>query len=384
MDAFARSDLRRFLEKPGGPCVTILMPTFRSGAETQQNPIRFRNLLQDAEAQLVSAGERPSEARDLLRPAADLLGNADFWRSQADGLGVFVSRGTFGAYRLALTLPERVVLHDRFHIKPLLPLFSNEGRFYLLALSQNEVRLFEGTKLTISRVDLEDAGVPKSLADALRYDEFERQLQIHTGGAGRGGEGTAMYSANDSIKDAAKGDLLRYFQQIDHGLHDLLRDQRIPLVLAGVEYLLPIYKEASTYAYLMEQGVPGNPELENLKRLHAQAWAVVEPHFRREPQKVLDRYRQLAGTGMASAEAGVVIPAAIQGRVDSLALAIGAEIRGAYHGETHSIELGEGVAGAEDLADLASAHTLINGGEVYALPQEQMPAGVSLAAVFRY
>lgn len=33
-----------------------------------------------------------------------------------------------------------------------------------------------------------------------------------------------------------------------------------PLVLAGVEYLLPIYRRANTYPYLLDGGVTGNPE----------------------------------------------------------------------------------------------------------------------------
>ena len=276
------------------------------------------------------------------------------------------------------------MINDRFHIRPLLPLFNNEGRFYLLALSQNEVRLLEGTKLTVRRVDIEAADMPKSLADALRFDEFERQLQFHSGGGGTPGPGGAMYFGNDSIKDDAKTNILRYFQQIDHGLHDLLRDQRIPLVLAGVDYLMPIYKEANTYNYLMEQSLSGNQRLENAKSLHAQAWEIVGPYYQREQEKVLERYGQFAGTGLASSDAGVVVPAAIQGRVDSLVVGMGVSIYGAYRADTHTVELGENVAGAEDLADLASVYTLINSGEVYAMSRELMPAGDGLAAVFRY
>jgi hypothetical protein len=30
-------------------------------------------------------------------------------------------------------------------------------------------------------------------------------------------------------------------------------------VLAGVEYLLPIYREANTYPHLLAEGIHGNP-----------------------------------------------------------------------------------------------------------------------------
>ncbi|MHB0875683.1 MAG: baeRF7 domain-containing protein [Anaerolineae bacterium] len=372
------------MQKPGGFCTSILMPTYRTGADTQQNPIRFRNLLQVAEQQLVDSGVRPPDARSQLQPATDLLGNADFWRNCIDGLAVFVSRSVFGAYRLPLQFREQVVVNDRFHIKPLLPLFSNDGHFYVLALSQNEVRLLEGTRLTVKDVGLEGADVPANLAEALKYDDFERQLQFHTGSATPGGARSAMFHGNEVLKDIAKTNILRYFQQVDHGLHELLRDQRIPLILAGVEYLLPIYKEANTYNYLMDEGIPGNPEIENAQALHAQAWTIVGPHFTREQDETIGRYRQFAGTGLASGDVGLIAAAAYQGRVDTLLTANSGGVLGAYRPESGDVALGADVPGAEDLSDFASMHTILNGGEVYVLPLERMPTSSGMAAVFRY
>jgi len=42
-----------------------------------------------------------------------------------------------------------VVVSDRFHLKPLLPLLTGDGRFYILALSQNQVRLLQGTRYSV-------------------------------------------------------------------------------------------------------------------------------------------------------------------------------------------------------------------------------------------
>ena len=42
------------------------------------------------------------------------------------------------------------------------------------------------------------------------------------------------------------------------------------------------------------------------------------------------------------------------------------------------------VIGDEDLVNLAAAHTLLNGGEVYALKAEAMPDQAMMAASFRY
>lgn len=50
-----------------------------------------------------------------------------------------------------------------------------------------------------------------------------------------------------------KDNLLRFFLLVDKSLQrELLDDENAPLVLVGVDYLLPIYQKANTYRYLLE------------------------------------------------------------------------------------------------------------------------------------
>jgi hypothetical protein len=115
------------------------------GTTTQQDPIRFKNLIRQAEELLVSSGLRGQDARDLLEPVKK-LDNSEFWQYQSDGLAIFISTNVFRYYCLPLNFEELVVVTDRFHFKPLLPLLTGDGKFYILALSQNDVRLLQGTR----------------------------------------------------------------------------------------------------------------------------------------------------------------------------------------------------------------------------------------------
>ena len=76
-----------------------------------------------------------------------------------------------------------VVVGDRFDVKPLLPLLCGDGRFYLLALSQRRVRLFEGDRDGLQALALRD--VPADLAEAMRFDDRHEQLQLHQTGPAR-------------------------------------------------------------------------------------------------------------------------------------------------------------------------------------------------------
>ena len=235
MNILTKSELEILLKKQSGACVSIFMPTHRIGAEVQQDKISLKNLLRQAEERLVDIGLRRPEAIKLLAPIYKTLNDDVFWQHPSDGLAIFLSPEMFRYYRVPFNFERLVVVSDRFHIKPLLPVFSGNGRFYILALSQNQVRLLQCTRFDAEEIDL--AGIaPKSLTEALKYDEMERQNLYHTGVPGVGKEGVIFHGQD--IGDIAKNNILRYSQQIDRGLHrEILKEEKAPLILAGVDYL---------------------------------------------------------------------------------------------------------------------------------------------------
>ncbi len=378
VDLLTQEELKTLLVSYRAPCISLFMPTHRGGAE--QDPICGKNLLRQAEEHLVVGGQRRPEVKDLLAPARRLFEDVSFWKNQSDGLACFLSLDSMRSYRLPLTFPEMVVVANRFHIKPLLPLFSGNGRFYVLALSQNQVRLLQGTASSVHEVDLK--GVPTSLAQALQFHDRDEPLLFHTRPAGGTGAWGAIFHGQGVGIDDFKDDLLRYFQQIDRGLHQVLRTEQHPLVLASVEYLWPIYRQANTYPHLLEQGIPGSPDRLSDPELHARAWALVQPHFQQAQRKAAALYDQLAGTGRTACDRAEVVGATCEGRIEVLFVARGKEQWGTFTS-------GAGVAihesaepGDEDLLNLAAIHTLLHDGTVYVVPPEEVPGGGLLAGIY--
>lgn len=384
MDIFTTEDLLSIMQYQEPYCVSLFMPTHRAGPEVQQDPIRFKNLLKEARENLVALGLRGPEADEVLEKPRQLGSDSMFWRHQSDGLALFVAPDFWNYYRVPRQFSEMVSVGERFLIKPLLPLITGDGRFYLLAISQNELRLFQGSKFSLTAV--EDTGnMPENLADALKYDDPEPQLQSRIGGPGRGGRGAAIFHGHGDASEEAKSDILRYFELVDNGLTELLAGDNAPLVLAGVDYLLPIYREANSYPHLLQEGVRGNPDRKTEEELHRDAWEIVEPVFLQEVDAALGRYRELAGTGQTSDNIKEIVPAAVHGRVEILLVAEGAHLWGEFDSSTLSVEVHEEAQpGDEDLIDLASASTLDNSGTVHAVPSEQLPGPDGLVAIFRY
>lgn len=378
MDLFVQNNLDELLSERAGPCVSIYIPTERRASE--QDHIRWRKAVGDATRHLTERGWRSSEARDFMAPLEHLLDDRSLWQHLSDGLAVFRAPDFFRCYRLPHHFEEEQVIGERFQITPLLPLLTGDGRFYVLAVSQNEVRLLCGTRSTIGPIDLRN--VPTSLADALKFDDKFEPLTYHTVPGGRKGGWAAIFHGLGVGIDDHKDDLLRYFQGIDHGLREALRNEKAPLILATVDYLMPIYRQANHYPHLREEGISGSPDRISDQELHDRAWPLIEPYFQEAQQKAIAQYRQFAGTGRTSTDVPEVLTAATRGQVEALLVARGDKVWGEFDPDTQIATVHERPgAKDEDLVNLAALQVLRHGKSVYALDRAEMPSESPLAAV---
>jgi hypothetical protein len=392
MDRLSRSEMIELLDQRRGPCVSIFMPVHRAGIDIQQNPIRFKNLLREAVQKLAEAGI-DQETERLLEPAERLLDDGElFWQNQRQGIALFRSREIFRYYRLPFEPKSAVVVGERFSILPLLPFLSDGGaadRFYILALSLKQVRLFKATRF--SSEEIEPGRAPRSMAEALRYDDVQKADHVFAGSQGRAAGGvTAVAGHGVAVGDEKhepNDDLVRYFRQVDAGLYDVLRHQRVPLVLAAVEYLHPIYQGVCTYPSLVTGGVTGSPDVMSGDELHARAWPVVELHLHAAREEAASQYRRLAGTPRVSNDLRKIVPAAFFGRVGLLFVAPEAEQWGRFDAESNELELHpEPQPGDQDLVNAVVGQTILHGGKVYPIGVEEELLDVrgTAVAVFRY
>lgn len=380
--------LRSLLAESQAPAVSIFIPTHRAGQEIRQGPIRLKNLVKQAEQQLTNEGTRPAEARSLLEPVADLVEDAAFWRHQADGLAVFRSPDVFRIYRVPFPVVEFVAVSGRFYVKPLLPLLINETHFYVLALSQKGVRLLDCTRDGVESVPLPDA--PPGVTETQGYERREKQLQSEalapkgSSGTSSGG-GTALFHGHGSSSDASSADVERYFRAVDRVVCDVLRDRHDPLLLAGVEHLLPLYRSISRYAPIFSEHLLGNPEELRDDELHRKARPIADRYFEQARDQAVAEYYEGIAKGRAGHTLTDVLAAAFQGRIATLFIPLGERRWGKFDFdrlilEEHAHE----EPGDEELLDLAAAQTLRQDGKVYGMKPEEIPGGQLLAAVYRY
>lgn len=388
MNILTRKKLEDLINKEEKLCVSMYFPTFRMGIDIKQNPIRFKQRIRDAEDKLFNMGLEKDEVKDILKSASDLIDETVFWQNQTEGLAVFLTLENINYYHLPFEVEEQTIVSNKFYTKPLFPLFTGDGQYLILALSKNEMRLFKASRQMVKEIRMEEA--PRSIHDMEVDNDPRTNLTIKTANP-QGGTSELVYNSvtqgQGNENDFERNELIRYFRAIDEPLNKLYKGDEIPLVLAGVEYLIPIYKEISNYPNILDEFIKGNPEILYGDDLQKMAWTLIEPKFLKIQELAEEKYRQYSGQGnkLFSDSLRKILSQAYNGQVETLFIAKGATQWGNFDPETNKIEFHEEQKiKNQDLMELVATLTITRGGTVYAVDEDKMPNGKTIAAVLRY
>ncbi|MCP9235621.1 hypothetical protein [Lewinella sp. JB7] len=366
--------------------VSIYLPTYRVG-NRKEDRLRLKNALKQAREKLQHRyGLREDQANQFLEKGHQLEGNADFWNTLSDGLAVFIGPDHFEYHTLPIDFEPMVYVAPEYYLRPLIPVVSSDARFHLLALSKGAVKLYTATRYTISEVDLTGL-VPVNMEAALMQDSVENgRSRAGAPEGARGGNNQAYFSRGGEQHNDVE-EVKAYLDRVDKGISDYLCDEKAPLVLGGVEELIPIYQEANSYAHLYKDGfVAGNLEEESIGMIHEKAWSVVREYFGQQ----VERDRRLYGDNLARREAGPeldqIVPAAVNGRIAALWLDRNRYAYGEYLPDTNGIKvMTDEDKNATELFNLAAVRAFQSGARVYNVPSVELPDDSSgMCAIYRY
>ena len=377
MDIVDESTLDALITWDAGPCVSVYLPTHRMGRETESDHIRFRNLLDRAEHDLVERGLRTPVAAAIVAEGRSLLSDAVFWQHQEEGLAYFAAPKYTALFRLPATFSETVIVGDAFHVKPLWSVVGRGDRFDVLALSRNRIRLLWATRFDVGEIDLHDE-IPQSLAEALWFEDPEKQLQLHS--SGRVASGRVVATFHGSPDDHDDDRVIRFFRAVDDGLLQLV-DRNRPLVLAGVEETVALYRKVSQHPTILAEAIPGNADRAAPHELHAKALVIAEPYFTRVDEA--DRAAFSAAGVRAVAAVTEAVTAALQGRVAVIFVPAFTHVWGTADVVAAVIHE-DRQAGDRDLLDLAAVATWRTGGRVHVVDAAEVPGPGPVAVILRY
>jgi hypothetical protein len=225
--------------------------------------------------------------------------------------------------------------------------------------------------------------MPEGVEDVKRLSEKDATTW-RTGS--RGGTGGANFHGAGGGNPDDKTNIAVYLEAVDDLIYkEIFNKENAPLLLAGVEYLIPIYRSACDYHNVWEDALTGSYEHMDTNALYQQAREKMEPYFRQRVTKALEAYGNQSATALTSSAPSEVIPAAYYGRVARLFVKKGEHIWGRFDEMANELTIDtQQLENSEDLLDHAVVKTITTGGEVFILDYETMPAGSQVAAIMRY
>lgn len=387
MEIFDRATFLQLSEKEGSPLITIYSPTSRQSSDGyKKDQLNLKNELAKVNKNLASDwGMDEKDIAKILAPANELLKNFEFWLHSSDLLAVFLTDGEMEYSKLPVIHEEPMhFIGKKPLLTPLIPLLNDNGHYFLLLLNLDKIRLFEATRDVIQEVILDPEAVATSFTTEEEQDENIKQLQ------GQGGVGTAgamFHGHSGGSEEEKKTTILNYFHRMTNMLEPILYKHPLPLYLAGVDYLIPLYKKANKYNFLKEGYVSGAFKENDMLSLHKKSWEVASQDFASERKRELEIFEAKKVAGLAIQDDNIaLVKAAMIGGVATLFVRRQHEhLWGTFNKTEYKVKISD-TKGKDDhcLIDLAAKNVIDSGGKVYLLDSDQMPGGTQLAGILRH
>jgi len=373
VDMPTRADLESLIGHRGPACISIYLPTTPLTREAQADRIALDNLAGEAIAQLdaaTAADDRPQRmrVREMAELLRELVDDDEFWATQARSLAVFVGADRVRTFRLANRLQASVEVADRFHVKPLLRAVTMRHEAFVLALSQDAVRLVEvAADLPPMTVRVPD--LPADLADAVGRGSLESRSPR---GRLQGAEGKKVR-------------LAQFVRAVDAALRTFLAGRDVPLILAATAPVESIFRAACSYPHLTAQGIGGNPDTVSDHELAKAARGVLDGVHAEEVRTFAELFETRARAGRTTTDVAQAARAATYGAVAALAVDFDAHAPGTVADDDGAVTLAAAAsAETHGVVDEIAGRVFTSGGRVLALRRHDIPGGGELAAVLRY
>ena len=227
-------------------CVTIYIPMYKSGKEQNEglSQAHLKASIKSSARSLLTQGMDPREIDSYLQPITELLADYQLWRNPSDGLVILLSKEKgLVYYQMPINFNPYVYVSDHFYLVPLTPLFEFDSSFYLLALSQDHVKLYHGNRYRLEDLYVNEFA-PERLEEVVGFDFEQKMLQFRSG---QNAHSAGSFHGRGEGKDDSAKEISYFFREINKGVNKAIEKRNSPLVLACIDWLYPIYRDANSY-----------------------------------------------------------------------------------------------------------------------------------------
>jgi hypothetical protein len=366
-----------------GPCISIYVPmsSLPNSQGANANVLKWKECIRSLQQKMEQHGP---QGRELAETISDWDSVAGGIKPEGKSIAVFRSPDVFRVTWLDREVPSKAVIGPHFYIRPLLGELIKPKTFYLLALSQKDVRLLCCTTSRSEEVALSTRAVVTSFEQYMNSAKPDHTLNLGASAGPSAGSSKGVFTGTGTEKEDRDKYLSHFYKQIDRGVNDVLRGKTAPLVLAGVDYELSLYRDINSYPNLSAEAVHGAPNGLKAGEMHARAIEAMEREYHRKLDDALATYDHKVGAG-ATNRLRDIVTAVREGRVLTLFVSDTLGQPGSFNESTYAVKGREsGSAEDEDLVNDAAIQTILRAGQVFVVPNAKMPHGAPLAATYRF
>jgi len=371
------------LVKASGPCISVLLPSYRPGAQAKSMAAILKTNLQEAARQLALRKISEAAITDLLDPLEQLTQDEEFLAGSRWGRALYRSSGILRRLTLIGPVNQALTIGACFNLRPILAELHLPPDFYLLKLSKKRFDLFRCNHLQAERVEL-PKGVPETLDDFLAFKQPDHDLEDRSAAGASAGAMHGIRFGTGSGRETQHTYLSDYYKAVDRGIAGRLNGSGAPLVLAGVQEDTGSYRTINTYPNLLSRGISGSPSGSTPAKENdvvEQAYWIVRSDNAEKAAARLAELKERVSPARFSLHLEPILHAAAEGRVDRIYIDESAQRVGFFADAAHGGRLSWG---EEDLLNRAAVETILHSGLAFALPNSGMPDGAAVAAVFRF
>lgn len=282
----------------GYPLITLAMPTHRHFPNKQQDPIRFKDLVRQVRDRL--AQELPARQVEQFYQQLVAVGERIDWSHTLDGLVVFIGNGIERIVYLPLRVRERAVIDHTFATRDLVVAQSKLLRYWVVSLSTNASRLFEGYGDHLVEITNERFPFPY---DGPRSGDPENPLP--------GGFGINPSAYRDEH-------LCHYFHRLDQALRHELPLLSPPLFIIGTVRNRAFFAEVRSRHYDIIAELDGTMDHASPHQIAEQIAGALEAYLDRRASAALEEIEHAIKAGTYTCSLADMWHSAQQGRAELL------------------------------------------------------------------
>lgn len=262
MKKATKANINRLGGMTGNHMISMFVPLHAGPENHNKDSIVLKQALSGLQKKLLGVSN-PKKDKSLARIVAT-ANNAMLKR--VDGTMCFFDNlDSLTTLHTSTYLPVQVYVGKSFVVKELTDTLPSNAAYFVLTLSQQAVHLYKGTVDTIQN-KTKISNTIKPMLRELHIDELNTAINTHPTGTG-GKKGSHGFHGYGSLQDQRKDLIEEYFRKIDSRLSPILKQSDLPLILAGVEFLLPIYRKVSKYKNIAREEIHGNMDHITQKKL---------------------------------------------------------------------------------------------------------------------